>query len=63
MIMALMLAACGKHAQEPDTVAYQQAVHDWQDQRLKNLTGVDGWTTLVGLYWLKSGDNSFGRDA
>ena len=63
MIMALMLAACGKHAQEPDTVAYQQAVHDWQDQRLKNLTGADGWTTLVGLYWLKSGDNSFGRDA
>jgi hypothetical protein len=32
----------------------------WRAQQGKNLQEPDGWLTLVGLEWLKSGDNSFG---
>ena len=44
-------------------MSYQQEIRDWQSRRLKKLTAEDGWTTLVGLFWLDQGDNSFGRAA
>ena len=31
-------------------------------QRIESLTSDSGWLTLAGLFWLKDGDNSFGRD-
>ena len=58
----LLLGACGKHAPQVDTV-YQKEVDDWKAGRLGRLTGPDGWTTLVGLYWLKDGSNRFGSGA
>jgi len=60
---ALLLSACGKHAPQVDPVTYQKDVDDWKAGRLGRLTGPDGWTTLVGLFWLKPGDNSFGSGA
>jgi len=35
----------------------------WRAQRLTSLTSDSGWLTLAGLFWLKEGDNSFGRAA
>ncbi len=32
----------------------------WRAQRARNLTAPEGWMSLVGLDWLKPGDNSFG---
>ena len=32
----------------------------WRAQRAKNLVAREGWLSLVGLDWLKPGDNSFG---
>lgn len=32
----------------------------WHQKRVSNLTSEDGWLTLVGLHWLKEGDNRFG---
>lgn len=40
---------------------YEREILAWRAGRLKKLTAEDGWTTLVGLYWLEPGDNSFGR--
>ncbi len=60
---ALLLAACGRHAPQVDPVVYQKDIDDWRAGRLSRLTGPDGWTTLVGLYWLKPGANSFGSAA
>jgi uncharacterized protein len=57
------MSACGRHAPQVDPVAYQKDVDDWKADRLKKLTGPDGWTTLVGLYWFKSGENTFGGGA
>ena len=60
---ALLLSACSKHAPQVDPVVYQKDVDSWRAERLKKLTGPDGWTTLVGLYWLKQGANHFGSGA
>jgi len=37
------------------------AVDAWRTERLHSLTSDGGWLTLTGLFWLKQGDNSFGR--
>jgi len=60
---ALSLTACGRHAPQVDPVTYQKEIDDWKAGRLGRVTGPDGWTTLVGLYWLKPGTNRFGSDA
>ena len=47
--LALLLAACtfaGANAQTPPAASQAK----------------DGWLTLVGLGWLKAGDNSIGSD-
>lgn len=36
-------------------------IADWRAKRLASLTSETGWLTPVALYWLKEGDNSFGR--
>jgi len=33
----------------------------WRAQRVSSLTGEHGWLTLVGLFWLNEGANTFGR--
>lgn len=32
----------------------------WRTKRAKGLTGPEGWMSLVGLDWLRPGDNTFG---
>lgn len=39
---------------------YVKSVQEWQQQRLENLKDEDGWLNLVGLLWLKEGENPFG---
>jgi uncharacterized protein len=34
----------------------------WRLRRFESLTSDNGWLTLTGLFWLKQGENSFGRD-
>lgn len=36
-------------------------VEQWKAKRLASLTSDTGWLTLAGLYWLKPGENTFGR--
>jgi uncharacterized protein (DUF1684 family) len=49
-------------AQPPvDAATEQQAVAQWRSARVAELTSDTGWLTLVGLFWLEKGDNSFGR--
>ena len=37
-------------------------IQEWQSQRLESLRSESGWLTLVGLFWLESGENRFGAD-
>ena len=40
--------------------AWQRDLADWRAQHAIELERPDGWLALVGLEWLKPGDNSFG---
>ena len=62
--LALLLGAAGagRSAASPDTLPQEQArINAWRTQRVESLTSDGGWLTLTGLFWLKEGDNSFGR--
>ena len=39
----------------------QAAIARWRAARVESLTSDNGWLTLTGLFWLKEGDNTFGR--
>ncbi len=45
-----------------DEAAFKKEIDDWRQSRLKSLTAENGWLTLVGLYWLREGENKFGSD-
>jgi len=40
--------------------SYTKEIEQWRAERLASLTKTDGWTTLIGLYWLKEGSQTFG---
>jgi uncharacterized protein len=46
-----------------DRAAYAQELAQWQQKRWAELKSETGWLTLVGLFWLKEGENKFGSDA
>lgn len=37
-----------------------ESVDAWKERRLKSLKAEDGWLSLVGLHWLREGENRFG---
>jgi uncharacterized protein (DUF1684 family) len=39
----------------------RQGVEQWKSKRLASLTSETGWLSLSGLFWLKPGENTFGR--
>jgi uncharacterized protein len=41
--------------------AERLSIDAWRAARVSRLTSDSGWLTLAGLFWLKEGDNSFGR--
>lgn len=55
-LAALAVTGCSSLAPAPADWAA------WQARRNESIGGTNGWTTLVGLHWLKEGDNSAGRD-
>ncbi|HKF98068.1 MAG TPA: hypothetical protein VKB20_07420, partial [Steroidobacteraceae bacterium] len=40
----------------------QAEVSEWRARRIEALKSDEGWLTLAGLFWLKEGENRFGRD-
>lgn len=62
LLCAPLLAADGTPSPAPAGLAGERADIDaWRVQRVRSLTSDSGWLTLVGLFWLKEGENSFGR--
>ncbi len=42
---------------------YKTEIENWHNKRITNLKKETGWLNLVGLFWLKEGENNFGSDA
>lgn len=51
-----------QHSDKPSTAdrEYIKGIEEWQKRRVTNLTRPDGWLSLIGLFWLKEGENRFG---
>ncbi|HEY6823137.1 MAG TPA: hypothetical protein VI195_01760, partial [Steroidobacteraceae bacterium] len=64
LLIALAFEPAGA-APSPQAVIDPQAeraqVSEWRARRVEALTSDSGWLTLTGLFWLKEGENSFGR--
>jgi uncharacterized protein (DUF1684 family) len=41
---------------------YSDEIAAWRKQREERLEAPGGWLSLVGLFWLHEGENSFGKD-
>ena len=52
-------AAAAVPAPDP---AYRAEIDKWRAAREARLKGDGGWLQVVGLFWLKEGDNPFGTD-
>lgn len=60
--MVLVLAVMGEPAATFDASAHKKQVDEWRANRFERLKSEDGWLTLIGLFWLQEGENSFGSD-
>lgn len=46
-----------------DPSGFPAQTRAWHERRIAQLTAEDGWLSLVGLHWLKEGQNRFGSAA
>src|SRR5262249_32000503 len=63
LVVASLLLTTGVSAFAADTqppADWQKDLLAWHSQRAKDLQAPNGWLSLVGLDWLKPGDNSVG---
>ena len=72
-----LLAACAKMEEPPrpqptptpaaaaaatPAASYEEGLEQWKAKRLAGLKSEDGWLSLIGLFWLKEGENRMGSD-
>jgi uncharacterized protein (DUF1684 family) len=63
-ILALLAAACEPPPlPTPDPAVHQAEMDAWRAWRRATLMRPDGWLSLVGLFWLREGENTFGSDS
>ena len=48
--------------EQKGSTEYIAEINQWHQNRIERLKDENGWLTLVGLYWLKEGENTFGSD-
>ena len=63
LALSALLATWCNGAMATDAATERAAVQKWRAERVSELTSDTGWLTLVGLFWLDKGTNSFGRAA
>jgi uncharacterized protein (DUF1684 family) len=63
-LIGLMVASAvsGQEPQAKVDEAYQAEIDEWHEQHIEKLTDPSGYLSLVGLFWLREGDNRFGSD-
>jgi len=61
-ILLISLSCSDKEPEPKGTPEYIEEIEQWHQKRIERLKDENGWLTLVGLYWLKEGDNIFGSD-
>ncbi len=60
--VALAVSGCEDPPPPIDPAVHSADVEAWREWRHADLMQPDGWLSLVGLYWLEPGRNTFGAD-
>lgn len=61
IFVVFVVAGCGEGARD-SVAAYRSQILEWQEKRQTGLKKEDSWLSLVGLFWLNSGENRVGSD-
>lgn len=56
------LLGCQQKKSQFNEDKYIVSMQEWKQNRLERLKSENGWLNLVGLYWLKEGQNPFGSN-
>jgi len=62
LAVALLATSCARPAPRIDQAVYAKEIEQYRTERLAELKGESGWLSLIGLFWLKEGENKFGSD-
>lgn len=62
ILAAITFYSCSSDLKEKGSAKYISEIKEWHLKRIENLKKENGWLNLVGLYWLKQGENKFGSD-
>ncbi|HSP62317.1 MAG TPA: DUF1684 domain-containing protein [Pyrinomonadaceae bacterium] len=60
--IALLATSCAQPPPKIDRTAYAQEIERYRTARLAELKSDSGYLSLIGLFWLKEGENKFGSD-
>jgi len=60
IIVTFLITSCREDLKEKGSKEYLSDVEAWHQKRINNLKKENGWLNLIGLFWLKEGENSFG---
>jgi hypothetical protein len=60
IIIVTSVVSCQTKKEPFNEEEYVQSIKEWQVKRLEGLKSENGWLNLVGLHWLKDGQNPFG---
>lgn len=59
VVLLSFISACNQY-KEKGSQKYIEEINDWHKRRIENLKNENGWLNLVGLFFLKEGENTFG---
>lgn len=62
LLIFIGLFSCQSNTEKFNEADYIKFIQEWQASRLERLKSESGWLNLVGLYWLKEGQNPFGSN-
>ena len=60
IIYSLISVSCQEDLVQNADPAYLSEIEQWHAKRIGNLKKENSWLNLVGLFWLKPGENKFG---
>jgi uncharacterized protein len=60
IVLSFITIDCVEKPEQNADPAYLNEIEMWHSKRIENLKRENGWLNLVGLYWLKQGENKFG---
>ncbi len=60
IIVLALIIGCSQEPKDKGSDEYIASINTWHQERITRLKKENGWLSLVGLYWLNKGENTFG---